>query len=81
LTFAQLIAACARIGGSVCAGYEFVAANQPPEFIPPSQSQHSNRSTEIMGTMTTLFGGGSSKDISSKSQVIGKATDATVISP
>jgi hypothetical protein len=34
-----------------------------------------------MGTMTTLFGGGSSKDISSKSQVIGKATDETVISP
>jgi hypothetical protein len=34
-----------------------------------------------MGTMTTLFGGGSSKDISSKSKVIGKATDATVISP
>jgi hypothetical protein len=33
-----------------------------------------------MGTMTTLFGGGSSKDISNKSKVIGKATDTTVIS-
>jgi hypothetical protein len=34
-----------------------------------------------MGTMTTLFGGGSSKDINSKSQILGKATDATVITP
>ena len=34
-----------------------------------------------MGTMTTLFGGGSSKDISGKSQTLGKATDATVITP
>ncbi len=34
-----------------------------------------------MGTMTTLFGGGSSKDINSKSKTLSNATDATVITP
>lgn len=34
-----------------------------------------------MGTMTTLFGGGSSEIISSKGDAISKPTDATVITP
>jgi hypothetical protein len=78
-----------RIGGSLCAGYVYVATNQSPEFISSSSHQHSNRD-KIMSLQLRLFGGNSdagkltaSNDgghTIDKSKVLA-ATDAAAISP